>query len=185
MRARLACIALAVMAIAACDPAPAPPPVNPDAEPAHPSAAPAEPSATATADYPRLSLTTVAGDRYELAERRGRWVVVNFWATWCAPCIKEMPQLSRLDADNENIEVIGLAYESIEPAALQAFLKARPVAYPVAIVDMYAPPKDFATPRGLPMTYLLAPDGKVAGQFLGPVTAAEIEAAIAKAQHPS
>ncbi|HLM54072.1 MAG TPA: TlpA disulfide reductase family protein, partial [Pseudoxanthomonas sp.] len=136
-------------------------------------------------DYPRLSLTTVDGDRYELAERRGRWVVVNFWATWCAPCIKEMPELSRLDADNDHIEVIGLAYESIEPSALQAFLKARPVAYPIAIVDMYARPEDFATPRGLPLTYLLAPDGKVAEQFLGPVTAAEIEAAIARAQRPS
>jgi hypothetical protein len=59
------------------------------------------------------------------------------------------------------------------------------VAYPIAIVDMYATPEDFATPRGLPMTYLLAPDGRVAGQFLGPVTAAEIEAAIAKAQRRS
>ena len=182
MRVRLPCIGFAMMAITACTQAPAPPPVNSDAKSVP---APAEPSATATADYPRLSLTTVAGDRYELAERRGRWVVINFWATWCAPCIKEMPELSRLDEDNEHIEVIGLAYESIEPSALQAFLKARPVAYPVAIVDMYAPPEDFATPRGLPLTYLLAPDGKVAEQFLGPVTAAEIEAAIAKARRPS
>ena len=79
---------------------------------------------------------------------------------------------------------IGLAYEDIAPADMQAFLKKHPVVYPVAIVDVYDPPKDFATPRGLPMTYLLAPDGKVVKQFLGPVTAREIEAAIAGAGGP-
>jgi hypothetical protein len=51
-------------------------------------------------------------------------------------------------------------------------------------VNTFEPPKDFATPRGLPMTYLIAPDGKVAKQFLGPVTARDIEAAIAKAGGP-
>ena len=51
--------------------------------------------------------------------------------------------------------------------------------YPVAILDVYSPPADFATPRGLPMTFLIAPDGKVAKQFIGPVTAHEIDAAIA------
>ena len=50
-----------------------------------------------------------------------------------------------------------------------------------AIIDTYNPPKDFATPRGLPMTYLIAPDGKVAKQFLGPVNAHDIEQAIVTA----
>jgi hypothetical protein len=53
--------------------------------------------------------------------------------------------------------------------------------YPIVILDVYNPPADFATPRGLPMTYLVAPDGTVTKQFLGPVTAHEIEAAIAAA----
>jgi hypothetical protein len=74
---------------------------------------------------------------------------------------------------------VGLAYEEIEPQAMRDFLTTRPVAYPIAILDVYNPPKDFATPRGLPMTYLIAPDGKVAKQFLGPVTAREIEAVVA------
>jgi hypothetical protein len=55
------------------------------------------------------------------------------------------------------------------------------VAYPIAIIDTYNPPSDFATPRGLPMTYLIGPDGKVAKQFLGPVNAQEIEQAITAA----
>jgi hypothetical protein len=90
-----------------------------------------------------------------------------------------MPELSALHAMRSNIEVVGLAYEDIEPADMRAFLEKHPVAYPIAIIDTYDPPKDFATPRGLPMTYLIAPDGRVARQFLGPVTAPDIEAAIA------
>ena len=110
---------------------------------------------------------------------------MNFWATWCGPCLKERPELSALAAMREHVEVLGLAYEEIEPADLQAFLHQHPVVYPVAIVDVYDPPRDFATPRGLPMSYLIGPDGKVARQFLGPVTAKDIEAAIAAAGGPT
>ncbi|ADV28195.1 alkyl hydroperoxide reductase/ Thiol specific antioxidant/ Mal allergen [Pseudoxanthomonas suwonensis 11-1] len=132
-----------------------------------------------TVDYPAFTGTTVDGQPYDLAALRGRWVVVNFWATWCKPCIKEMPELSALHGTREDIDVVGLAYEDIELADMQAFLQERPVAYPVVILDPYAPPGDFATPRGLPMTYLINPEGKVARRFLGPVTAADIELAVA------
>lgn len=167
--------------------APAPDAAAPAATPATPAETAPAPGAAgdATAERPALRVTTVDGKPWDIAQHRGRWVVVNFWATWCAPCLKEMPDLSALDAMREHVEVIGLAYEEIEPAALQAFLAKHPVAYPVAVIDVYEPPADFATPRGLPTTYLVAPDGKVAKHFLGPVTAAEIEAAIAAAGGPA
>ncbi|MEN1958612.1 TlpA disulfide reductase family protein [Luteimonas sp. MJ204] len=137
------------------------------------------------AEYPSLVVTTLDGDSYDLADRRGRWVVVNFWATWCAPCIKEMPELSALDAMHEHIEVIGLAYEDTDPETLRAFLQKRPVVYPVAIIDTYDPPRDFPTPRGLPLTCLVAPDGRMVKTFLGPVTAADLEQAIEAAGGPA
>jgi thiol-disulfide isomerase/thioredoxin len=148
-----------------------------------PAAKPAKPAGDR--QFPTLEVATLDGKAYSLAAQRGKWVVVNFWATWCGPCLKEMPELSALDAMREHVEVIGLDYEEIEPDALKAFLKQHPVVYPVAIVDVYDPPKDFDPPRGLPNTYLIAPDGKVAKHFLGPVTAKDIDEAIAKGGGPA
>ncbi|HVJ39113.1 MAG TPA: TlpA disulfide reductase family protein [Stenotrophomonas sp.] len=185
---RRALVVSLLLALAACQrepepgatpaagPAPATPATAPQASPE-----PMPPAREITAEQPSLKLPTVDGQSYDLAAHRGKWVVVNFWATWCAPCLKEMPELSALHAMRDNIEVVGLAYEDIEPAEMQAFLKAHPVAYPIAIVDTYQPPADFAVPRGLPMSYLIGPDGKVAKQFLGPVEARDIEAAITAA----
>lgn len=142
-------------------------------------AAPAEPpQPAADIERPALKIATLDGAPYDLAAKRGRWVVVNFWATWCSPCLKEMPELDALDAEREDIEVLGLAYEEIEPADLRAFLDKRPVKYPIAIVDVYDPPADFPTPRGLPMTHVIAPDGTVAKRFMGPVTKEELAAVV-------
>jgi thiol-disulfide isomerase/thioredoxin len=134
---------------------------------------------------PTLRVATVDGGSFDLAEQRGKWTVVNFWATWCGPCLKEMPELSALDAMREHIVVIGLAYEDTTLEDMQAFLEKRPVVYPIALVDVYDPPKDFDTPRGLPMTVLVGPDGKVAKTITGPITAHDIEAAIAAAGGPT
>jgi thiol-disulfide isomerase/thioredoxin len=147
-----------------------------------PTVAPAAAAAgAAKPTHPGLAVDTVDHGRFDLAEKRGRWVVVNFWATWCAPCLKEIPDLNALDAKREDLEIIGLAYEEITPEAMRAFYaeKVKPE-YPVSIVDPFMPPADFDTPRGLPFTVLIDPQGGVAHQFLGPVTGAEIEATISE-----
>ena len=146
---------------------------------------PGEPEGATKGAAPALQVTTIDGDAWNLADHRGSWVVVNYWATWCAPCREEMPELSALASLRGHVEVIGLAYEDAEPEAIRAFLEEYPVTYPIAIIGTLDPPADFETPRGLPMTWLIGPDGRVAHRFLGPVSALEIEEAIAEAGGPA
>ncbi|KZC40082.1 MULTISPECIES: TlpA family protein disulfide reductase [Rhodanobacter] len=127
---------------------------------------------------PTLHVTTLDGRTFDLAAQRGKWVIVNYWATWCVPCIKEMPDISRFVAAHQNATAIGLAYEDSEPADIKAFLAKHPVVYPIAQVSLDQPLKDFDEPRGLPTTYLINPDGKVAKHIVGPVTEASLEAII-------
>ena len=129
-------------------------------------------------EQPTLKVGTLDGKSFDLAAQRGHWVIVNYWATWCVPCIKEMPDISRFVAAHKNVVAIGLAYEDSEPADIKAFLAKHPVVYPIAQVSLDQPPKDFDEPRGLPTTYLIGPDGKVAKHIVGPVTEASLQGLI-------
>jgi len=142
------------------------------------AAAPApKPSASATPSdkaSPRLKVTTFDGKPYDLADQCGHWVVVNFWATWCGPCLQEMPDLTAFIKSRKDVAVIGLDFEEIERPALEAFLKQHAPGYPIALVDTYHPPADFDTPRALPASYLIGPDGTKVYKFLGPITLKEL-----------
>ena len=138
----------------------------------------AEPADVAKA--PSLVVTTLDHGEFDLAKQRGKWVLINFWATWCAPCLKEIPDFSEFDSKREDVVVIGLAFEEIEVADLRAFLKKHPAAYPIALVDVFAPPAGFEVPRGLPTSWLIAPDGLVAEKYLGPITSADLARRIAQ-----
>jgi thiol-disulfide isomerase/thioredoxin len=194
MPSRLATALACALLLCACNRAsspaapPAPVPIAPAATTE--SALPAEGGEMApdtVKEMPALEVATFAGPHWSLADRRGKWVVVNFWATWCTPCLKEIPELDAFDKAREDVEVIGLAYEEIERPDMEAFLKEHAFSYPIALVDVYKGLPDFPIPKGLPMTYVIAPDGKVAKQFLGPVSMPDLEklvAAPAKAAAP-
>lgn len=137
-----------------------------------------EPSAKDAPTRLELSIKTLDGKTFDLAEHKGRWVILNFWATWCSPCIKELPELSRFVTAHRNVRAIGLAYEDTEVAEIKAFLSKHPVSFPIAQVDTFDPPKSLETPRGLPTTYLVAPDGTVAKKFMGPIDEAMLRDAI-------
>jgi len=128
---------------------------------------------------PTLKVTTLDGKTFDLSAERGKWVIVNYWATWCVPCIKEMPDISKFVAEHKDkVAAIGLAYDDSEKADIQAFLVKHPVVYPVAQVTLDKPLPDFDEPRGLPTTWLIAPDGKVAKRFVGTVNEQSLGEAI-------
>ena len=185
----LSWLLLSCVAVAACKretpPEPLPAPSEAPAASAVVPAPASEADTAAAKASPSLKVTTIDGKSFDLAEQRGKWTVVNFWATWCGPCLEEMPELSALDAMREHIVVVGLAYEDTSVEDMRVFLEKHPVVYPIALLDVYNPPKDFDTPRGLPMTVLVGPDGKVVKTITGPVTAHDLEAAIAAAGGPT
>ena len=136
------------------------------------------PTRAAMPAQPGLQVTTLDGKSYDLASQRGHWVIVNFWATWCVPCIKEMPDISQFVATHKHVSAIGLAYDDSDPADIKAFVAKHPVVYPIAQVTLDKLMKDFDEPRGLPTTYVIDPQGKVARKIVGPVNAVSLEAVI-------
>ena len=185
-RIAIGCLCLPVLlALTACK-REAAQPSQPPSQPTEPQPTRPAPAVAAQAtEFPALRVDTLDGGTFDLAEQRGKWVVVNYWATWCSPCLKEMPELSALDAMREHIVVVGLAYEDNTPEAMRAFMQEHPVVYPIALLDVYDPPKDFDAPRGLPTTYLITPEGKIARKYTGPITARMLEEGIADAGGPA
>ena len=125
-----------------------------------------------------FSLQQLGGEVVALADYRGQWVVINYWATWCAPCRKEIPELSALHSERDDLSVLGLAYEELDDADFFEFLEDFDVSYPILKVDVYTPPEPFGAPKVLPTTIILDKQGRAVKAFLGPVTRESIEAYI-------
>lgn len=144
-----------------------------------PASAAAARGEQAPPEHPTLRVETLDGKPWDLEQQRGKWVLVNYWATWCGPCLQEMPELSAVAAMRQYISIIGLAYDDTDPDEIRAFLRQHPVTYPIARVSIYAPPEHFGVPRTLPTSWLLDPDGRVVRKYSGQVTARMLEDDIA------
>ena len=124
---------------------------------------------------PGVSGPGLAGGHYSLAQFRGRWVLVNFMATWCQPCQAEMPQLvkfSHQHARKGDAMVLTVADDPSNVGQLRNFLRARGADWP-AVDDPEATVAYGLT--GLPSSFLVAPDGTVYAYLLGQVNAAELD----------
>lgn len=132
--------------------------------------------ALAAVPKPSLNVKTLDGASFDLAQHSGKWVIVNFWATWCSPCLKELPDISAfVAAHKDKVAAIGMDFEDADKADIEKFLKSHPLSFPVSMVDVDNPPQDFGAPKGLPNTYVIAPDGHLAKTFLGPIQTKDLQ----------
>jgi thiol-disulfide isomerase/thioredoxin len=143
---------------------------------ATPTTAPAVAAASIkAAPLSALTVPLLNGSTFALASARGKYVVINFWATWCAPCVKEMPDFQKLSEQRKDVQVLGLAFEDTGDAEILAFLKAQKVRYPVGKIDVTEPLQPpLETPRGLPFTMIFDKKGALLKKFLGPVSLKEL-----------
>jgi len=122
-----------------------------------------------------FGLEQLGGGEVRLSDYREEWVVVNYWATWCAPCRKAIPDLSKLHEERGDVTVLGLAYEELDDSEFYTFLEDFDVSYPILKVDVYNPPEPFGAPKALPTTIILDKQGRAVKAFVGPVTREAIE----------
>ena len=112
---------------------------------------------------PDLAAQTLDGKPWRLAELRGKVVLLDFWATWCGPCIAAMPHLARLErrfADNPKFVVVGLSVDD-DPAKPAKFLADKPYRWQQVHLGSTAPVLESLGIEGYPTLMLIAPDGRV------------------------
>ncbi len=118
------------------------------------------------------------GEQLSLVAKDDTWLVINYWAIWCDPCRKEIPELNHLHEADNGIRVWGVDFHlPADSAVLTERIATLAIDFPV-VRSADVPKLDLAMPPVLPATYLLTPDGQVMERLLGPQTEASIEAAI-------
>ncbi|MHB1213901.1 MAG: TlpA family protein disulfide reductase [Thiobacillus sp.] len=145
--------------------------------------APRTPAAPAVATLWQLEFPDLEGRPQSLSQWRGQVVVLNFWASWCAPCREEMPDFAALRAQYrpQGIEFVGLAIDNA--AGVEQFLQQQPVGYPILIGGgaAHSLARRLGNPSGaLPFTVVLDREGNIALSHLGRLPRATLEATLQK-----
>jgi len=130
---------------------------------------------------PDFSLASLDGKTLKLSDYRGKAVLLNFWATWCVPCIREIPNFNRFSAEwaSKGIEVVGVALDEEGATTVKPFLRKHPIKYRVALGSEVVSEKFQATP--LPTTIVFDRHGKTIQRFQGFAHPEAIEAAVRQA----
>jgi thiol-disulfide isomerase/thioredoxin len=139
-------------------------------------------TSTNAAETVDFTLQDLAGKSVSLSDFRGKWVVVNYWATWCPPCLEEIPDLVELYENNrDKLVVLGIDHEEVSDGYLKEFVESHFMSYPVLRMDP-APVTALGPVLGLPTTYIISPQGEAVARQEGPITREAIEQYIDRKQ---
>ncbi len=128
-----------------------------------------------------FDFTDTQGHPQRLDDYKGKWVLVNFWATWCPPCRAEIPDLIALNKkySKTKLAIIGVAMEYNDPAEVLGFARSMHINYPIVLGnDSLA--GQVGQVEGLPTSYLFNPQGKIVAYQVGALTQQSIESYINK-----
>lgn len=123
---------------------------------------------------PNFTLTTLDGQEVELADLKGKRVILNFWASWCGPCKAEMPHMEnyyKTEKDKENLEIIAVNLTTAERngvEGVQQFVEAYGLSFPIPL-DEKGSVQDMYEVMTIPTTYMIGTDHKIVQKIVGPM----------------
>ena len=110
----------------------------------------------------------IDGSEVYRSDRPNQWVIINYWADWCKPCLDEVPELNRFYTQlGDQLTFLSISFDKLPNEALAKQKEQFQIGYPI-IATSPAPGLDIPRPSALPANYFIAPDGKTFGPILGP-----------------
>ena len=137
-------------------------------------------AAVASGSEDDFTLPDMDGRAHTLSDYRGQWVLVNYWATWCPPCLEELPELEVFHSGAAGKAVVlGVNMEAIAKPRLRAFVEQQFLSFPILVAGE-SPSRDqlIGPVEGMPTSYLVTPEGEVVARQVGQITAEAINAFI-------